>query len=123
MSAHKNPCHSRRDILLDSLGITSSALAATALSALGSPAARAQGAGAQSLPHLSPEEPLAKSLGYVNDASQVDRAKFPTYKPGDTCAKCRFYQGKAGETWGPCQIFMGKSVNARGWCASFMVKT
>lgn len=122
MSANKNHPHSRRDFLLDSLGVASSALATTVLAAFGSSAAHAQGA-TQSLPHLSPEEPLAKSLGYVNNGSHVDRAKFPTYKPGDACDKCRFYQGKPGEAWGPCQIFAGKSVNAHGWCASFMVKT
>jgi hypothetical protein len=125
VSANKNRRQSRRDFLLDSLGIASSALAATAVSALGSRSAQAQAAaaGTQNLPHLSPDDPLAKALGYVNEASQTDRAKYPTYKPGQTCEKCRFYQGKAGESWGPCQIYMGKSVDAHGWCASFMVKT
>jgi hypothetical protein len=113
------PAHSRRDFLCTALGAASATLGS-----LSSSAARAQAAAAaQNLPHLSPAEPLARALGYVDSASQVDRAKFPTYKPGDACDKCRFYQGKAGQTWGPCQIFMGKSVNAHGWCASFMMKT
>jgi hypothetical protein len=116
VSAKKNHRHSRRDFLLVSLGAASAGLAT-----LRAPAARAQAA--QNLPHLSTDEPLAKALGYVNEASQVDRTKFPTYKPGEACDKCRFYQGKAGQAWGPCQIYMGKSVNAHGWCASFMVKT
>ena len=118
MSAKKNRRPSRRDFLLVSLGA-----AFAGLVALRTRAVHAQAAPAQNLPHLSPDEPLAKALGYVNDASQVDRTKFPTYKPGDACDKCRFYQGKAGQAWGPCQIFMGKSVSERGWCASFMVKT
>ncbi len=117
MSAKKNRRPSRRDFLLVSLGAASAGVAA-----LCAPAARAQ-APAQNLPHLSPDEPLAKALGYANEASQVNRTKFSTYKPGDACAKCRFYQGNAGQAWGPCQIFAGKSVSAHGWCASFMVKT
>ncbi len=113
MSAKNNCPHSRRAFLRISLGVASAGLAA-----LRAPALRAQ-----NLPHVSPNEALAKALGYVTNAARVDRAKFPTYKPGDTCAKCRFYQGKPGETWGPCQLFMGKSVDEHGWCASYMLKT
>lgn len=73
------------------------------------------------LPHLSEADPLAKSLGYRAEASQVDRAKFPTYKPGEHCSVCRFFQGKPGEASGfaGCQIFAGYAVDAKGWCASF----
>jgi High potential iron-sulfur protein len=118
VSVNTRPSLYRRNFLLAALGA-----AAAALAGLRSPSARAQGAAAQNLPHLSPDDPLAKALGYANTASQVDRAKFPTYKPGDGCTKCRFYQGTAGQAWGPCQIFAGKSVSAQGWCASYMVKT
>jgi hypothetical protein len=111
------PAHSRRDFVLTALGAAS-----IALGAAGGRTARAQ-APAQNLPHLSPDDPLAKALGYSNDAGQVDHAKFATYKPGQMCDKCRFFQGTAGQAWGPCQIFMGKSVSSQGWCASFMMKT
>jgi High potential iron-sulfur protein len=114
---------SRRNFLFTALGAASTVLGM--LAGLKSPAARSQAATAatQNLPHLSPDDALAKALGYANSASQVDRAKYPTYKPGDACTKCRFYQGTAGQAWGPCQIFMGKSVSSQGWCASFMIKT
>lgn len=77
------------------------------------------------LPHLSEADPLAKSLGYKADAQQVDRAKFPTYKPGDHCSLCRFFLGKPGESSGfaGCQIFAGYAVDARGWCASFNARS
>jgi hypothetical protein len=81
------------------------------------------GQGAASGQRVSETEPLAQSLGYKEDASKVDKAKFPTYKPGETCAKCRFYQGTTGQAYGPCQIFSGKLVNSNGWCASFNAKT
>jgi hypothetical protein len=108
--------HSRRDFLLVSLGVASASVATLPLHA-------ARAAPAQNLPHLSPGEPLAQSLGYVNDGSHANRARFPTYKPGERCDHCRFYKGTVGQAWGPCQIFVGKSVNAHGWCASFMMKT
>jgi len=93
-----------------------------ALAGLESPRVHAQAPGGP-LPHLSPSEPLAKALGYTDNAATVDRAKFPTYKPGDRCAECRFYKGVSGKTWGACQIFAGKDVNEHGWCASFSKKT
>jgi hypothetical protein len=76
-----------------------------------------------SLPHLSPGDPLAQSLGYQEDAGKVDKAKFATYKAGQKCDNCRFFQGAAGQQYGPCQIFVGKAVNANGWCASYSAKT
>ena len=78
-------------------------------------------AGAQ-LPHLSDTDPTAKALGYTEDASKVDKSKFPSYKPGAHCGNCNFFQGKSGDTYGPCQIFPGKAVNAAGWCASHSPK-
>ncbi|HEY6482425.1 MAG TPA: high-potential iron-sulfur protein [Steroidobacteraceae bacterium] len=83
--------------------------------------AQAAGKGGE-LPHLSPADPTAKALGYVEDASKVDKSKFPTYKPGAKCANCNFYKGVAGQQYGPCQIFVGKSVNSSGWCASHAPK-
>ena len=73
------------------------------------------------MPNLSEADPLAKSLGYKTNAGQVDKAKFPAYKPGEHCSLCRFFQGKPGEASGfaGCQIFAGYAVDAGGWCASF----
>lgn len=80
----------------------------------------AQGGGA--LPHVAESDPTAKALGYVEDASKVDKTKFPAYKPGSRCSTCNFFQGKASDDYGPCQIFPGKAVSAKGWCASYSAK-
>jgi hypothetical protein len=88
----------------------------------GSAVAQAPGASGK-LPHVSQSDPLAKSLGYTDDASKADKAKFSNYKPGETCSKCRFYMGSSGQKYGPCQIFVGKDVSATGWCTSFAAKT
>ena len=92
------------------------------LAALPAASALAQNA-TGSLPHLSEDDPLAKSLGYRAVAAAVDKAKFPTYKPGQVCSLCRFYQGTAGQAFGPCQVFAGKAVSAKGWCVSYSQKT
>jgi hypothetical protein len=112
-----NPDPSRRSFLA-----TAAVAASAALVGLKPPAARAEG---ESLPHLSESDPLAKSLGYQSAAKSVDKSKFPTYKDGEHCGLCRFFQGTADATsgFGGCQIFAGYSVNAGGWCASFNAKS
>jgi hypothetical protein len=105
------PHHTRRRFLLSAVWAGSAALLGPSV-----------GAAAGALPHLSPSAPLAKSLGFTDDASTVNRTRFPTYKPGERCEKCRFFQGAPGEAWGPCEVFKGYAVNARGWCLSFVAK-
>jgi High potential iron-sulfur protein len=77
---------------------------------------------AADVPHLTESDPTAKALGYVEDASKVDKTKFPAYKPGAHCATCNFFQGKAADAYAPCQIFPGKAVASKGWCASHSPK-
>jgi High potential iron-sulfur protein len=79
-------------------------------------------ADAAAVPHVSESDPTAKALGYVEDASKVDKTKFPAFKPGAHCATCNFFQGKAADAYAPCQIFPGKAVASKGWCASHSPK-
>jgi len=73
---------------------------------------------AAELPVVSADDPTAKALKYVSDASKSDDAK-----PGNKCANCTFYQGAAGSDQGGCPLFPGKSVKAAGWCTSWAAKT
>ncbi|HET9388790.1 MAG TPA: high-potential iron-sulfur protein [Steroidobacteraceae bacterium] len=107
------PGHSRRSVL------TLMAAAGAAALGLRSGLSSAQD---KQLPPVTDSDPTAKALGYTDDASKVDKSKFPSFKPGSKCANCNFFQGKAGDARGPCQIFPGKSVNANGWCASHSPK-
>lgn len=77
---------------------------------------------AQDLPHLDESDPTAMALGYKHDVAQVDKAKYPQLKPGDTCANCNFFQNKGDEEWAPCQLFPGKAVHKNGWCAGHAPK-
>jgi High potential iron-sulfur protein len=95
---------------------------ACAFAWLRSDPAHAQGA-APSGKHVTNSEPLAKALGYTDDATKVDKAKFPTFKAGDKCSTCRFFMGTAGQSSGPCQIFSNELVSSTGWCSSYNAKT
>jgi hypothetical protein len=113
MSEPKASNARRRFLKTLAVGIAASPVAA----ALSSRAARAQ-----DLPHLDESDPTAMALGYKHDVAQVDKAKFPQLKPGDTCANCNFFQRKGDEEWAPCQLFPGKAVHANGWCAGHAPK-
>jgi hypothetical protein len=71
---------------------------------------------AAALPPLDPNDPTAKALGFVTDASKVDIKTYSTFKPGEKCATCAQFQGKAGDATAACTIFAGKSVPQGGWC-------
>ncbi len=69
--------------------------------------------------HLNVKDPAAMALGYVEDASQVDLKKYPSYAKGSTCENCSQLQGAAGAAYRPCELFPGKVVAARGWCSGW----
>jgi hypothetical protein len=78
---------------------------------------------AAALPALDPADPTAKALGFVTDASKVDAAANPTFKPAQKCGTCAQFQGKPGDASAACNIFAGKSVPAGGWCKVWVQKT
>lgn len=80
----------------------------------------ARQARADDLPHLAENDPTAAALGYKEDATKVDAAKYPQHKPEQLCANCNFFQGTGA--YAPCQLFPGKAVNAKGWCAGYAKK-
>jgi hypothetical protein len=73
---------------------------------------------AAALPLVTTDDPTAKALQYVSDASRASGAK-----PGSKCANCSNYQGGAGSEQGGCVLFPGKAVKATGWCSSWAAKT
>ena len=70
---------------------------------------------------VDPNEPQAKSLGYVVDASKVDAKANPNFKPGQVCANClQVPKGKEGGAEVPCNIFAQRPVSAKGWCKVYV---
>lgn len=99
---------SRRTFLISSIGVASSlALSRQAFA---------------DAPKVAESDPTAQALGYKEDASKVDKAKFAKYAPGQDCGNCSFFQGKAGDAYGPCPMFAGKQVAAKGWCSAYNKK-
>jgi hypothetical protein len=69
---------------------------------------------AEAAPLLSPADPAARKLAYVEDASKAKQATPPSH-----CGNCALYQGEEGSTQGPCSAFTGKQVKAAGWCSAW----
>jgi hypothetical protein len=68
------------------------------------------------LPALDLKDPLAVTLGFVNDASKVDAAANPRYTADQKCSNCEQFQGKVSDARGGCVLIPGKSIPAAGWC-------
>ena len=73
-------------------------------------------------PVVQESDAEAIALDYKADAARVDRAKFPKYQPGQTCANCSLYVGEPGKAQGGCGLFYGKDVAAKGWCSAWEKK-
>ena len=102
MSSEKN--QSRRKFVRKlMLGATLAPLAMARLSA----------SRAADQPLLSPDDPAARKVRYVEDASKEKSAD------GNKCANCALYEGTYKSTQGPCQIFPDKQVKAAGWCSAW----
>lgn len=70
---------------------------------------------------IEESDPQAAALGYKDDATKVDKAKFPKYAPGQVCLNCQLYVGTQPPT-APCAIFANKHVAAGGWCSAWVKK-
>ena len=101
---------SRRTFLITSVGVASTF-------ALGSRVALAADA-----PKVAESDSTAQALGYKEDASKVDKAKFAKYAAGQDCGNCQFYQGKATDAYAPCPMFPGKQVASKGRCSAYVKK-
>lgn len=86
------------------------------------PPATTTGTAATGTVAVDEAEPLAKTLGYVADATRADAARFPVKVVGSHCATCAVYQGAAGSAQGACPIFGGKIVSSKGWCSAWVKK-
>ncbi len=73
-------------------------------------------------PVLTEADPQALALGFKNESTKVDKAKFPQHTPAQLCSGCNFYQAKPTDAMAPCQLFAGKQVPAKGWCSAWAKK-
>lgn len=107
-----NRCPSRRRFIrLVVLGAAAAPLASVA-----------QRACAAELPHLDEADSLASALGYHHDATKIDAAKYPAWKPDQTCANCKQALAPQADGWLPCALFPNKAVDPKGWCGAWIAK-
>jgi len=68
---------------------------------------------------LRAEDPVARSLLYVQDTTKVPAGNplAARHEPTQRCAGCIHVRGNAGDTWRPCPVFPARLVNANGWCS------
>lgn len=78
-------------------------------------------AAASTKPPLPLDNPQAVALGYIEDATKVDKAKYPKFADGNICNNCQFHQGAEGD-WVDCMLFPNNSVAGPGWCVSWAAK-
>ena len=76
---------------------------------------------------VAEDEPLAKAMGYVEDASTTDTEKFPK-RAGDAgasqyCYNCALYAGTEDDEYAPCSIFQNRLVAGAGWCNAWVAKS
>ena len=85
-------------------------------------AAAPASANSAAMPKLSMDDPQAKSLTYVEDATTINSARQPRFQAGQACSNCVLFQKKDDPDWGGCSIFPGKLVKAAGWCSVYAPK-
>ena len=66
---------------------------------------------------VNPDDALAASLQYVEDASASQRAA-----ANHRCAVCLQYNGSEADDWAGCNIFAGNLVKGSGWCSAFVAR-
>jgi hypothetical protein len=73
-------------------------------------------------------EPLAESssqaiaLGYVSEASKLDRAKSPTYSVGQACGTCVLARPHQEPSQLRCALVPLNTVSRTGWCKAWVAK-
>ena len=107
---------SRRDALIR-LAAAGAGVAVAGLAAGSLRDARAEGV------QLAEDDPQAKALAYLHDASKVDSTRYPQHSSAEmVCGNCQLYSGDSDNAWGNCALFPGKQVNAGGWCAAYAAR-
>jgi len=111
----KNDKLTRRQLLgATVLGLPAIPVVVETACAQAKPTAPAAGA---ALPVLSPTEPAAKALGYIEDAKKVDAKANPNFKAGQHCGNCLQWADKNRKApLAKCNLFPGKLVKNPGWC-------
>jgi hypothetical protein len=74
---------------------------------------------------LTEQDPTAVALGYYQDHTKVDTAKWSKKAGPDGekqhCSTCALFNATS-DGMGHCSIFPGKLVNGNGWCSAWVAR-
>ena len=71
---------------------------------------------------LKLDDPVAKSLGYVEDTTKADKTKYPQHKDDQVCSGCALAPVAREGDHIACTMFQNKLVTKKGWCAVYAKK-
>lgn len=72
---------------------------------------------------LTETDAYAKSMGFKEDTTKVDQARFPRHTADQQCSKCQLFKGESTDAEAPCSFFGNRIVPATGWCRNFKART
>ncbi len=80
--------------------------------------------GAHAAEKVPLDDPAAKNLQYVEDATQATRPdKMGIAGADQLCSNCQFYAADAdGDGWSGCALFQNRLVAGDGWCMAWVPK-
>ena len=73
---------------------------------------------------ITTDDPVAKALRYIEDATQAARSdKMGVIAADQLCSNCQFYTVSTSDAaLGPCMLFQNRLVVGAGWCAGWVPK-
>ena len=73
---------------------------------------------------ITTDDPVAKALRYIEDATQATRSdKMGVAAADQLCSNCQFYTVSTSDAaLGPCMLFQNRLVVGAGWCAGWVAK-
>lgn len=70
-------------------------------------------------PHLTEDDPYAKSMGFVTDTTRANSKRYKKHSVDQSCSNCQLYKGEPGSEEGPCSFFGKRIVPSTGWCRNY----
>jgi hypothetical protein len=71
---------------------------------------------------LKEDDPTAVALGYKEDTTKVDKAKYPNHKDDQICSGCLLAPVSIEGDRIACAAFQNKLVTKKGWCKAYFKK-
>lgn len=68
------------------------------------------------------DDPTASALGYKEDTTKVDKAKYPQHRDDQNCSNCILAPVDREGEHIACTAFQNRLVTKKGWCVAWVKK-